>query len=295
VQLKPWSKVSIIDASHFDAGRRTASIRFRLDDCARTFTARAISGRSWTEITKGIRWRRQQRGAGRSARKGLLFAGIGSSVYVSFNDGDDWQPLQLNLRILRCAILAIHGDDLIVATTAARSGFLTTSRRCGSKRRHRERDCASFCAARTIRFRWNRKIQKRRFHRKFPPEKNPPDGAITITTSHPVRPTGDTEIFDEQQHFGAPLFQCGQARSRWKKPRPSIYSDVLGAPDEILSAVAGMHRSPGTCTTTPGISRARNFQFPQSCTTRQKYPSSVDRARELHREAYSGWKSYSQR
>ena len=50
------------------------------------------------------------------ARKGLLFAGTETSVYVSFDDGDHWQPLQLNLPHTSMRDLTIHGDDLIVGT-----------------------------------------------------------------------------------------------------------------------------------------------------------------------------------
>ncbi len=51
-----------------------------------------------------------------SKREGLLFAGTELGVYVSFNDGDDWQSVQLNLPPVSMRDLAIHGDDLIVAT-----------------------------------------------------------------------------------------------------------------------------------------------------------------------------------
>src|SRR5438132_13507181 len=76
-------------------------------------------GKTWTEITKGI----PDGGASNvvredAVRKGLLFAGTEGSVYVSFNDGDDWQPLQLNLPHTSMRDLAIHGDDLIVSTPA---------------------------------------------------------------------------------------------------------------------------------------------------------------------------------
>ena len=48
--------------------------------------------------------------------KGLLFAGTELGIYVSFDDGDHWQPLQLNLPVTSFATLTIHGDDLVVAT-----------------------------------------------------------------------------------------------------------------------------------------------------------------------------------
>ncbi len=87
-QLSPWSKVSVIEASHFDAGTAYAAIyTFRLDDLV---------------VRED------------PVRRGLLFAGTETSVYVSFDDGDNWQPLQLNLPHTSMRDLTIHGDDLIV-------------------------------------------------------------------------------------------------------------------------------------------------------------------------------------
>src|SRR5437588_1699485 len=48
--------------------------------------------------------------------RGLLFADTEFRIYVSFDDGDHWQPLQLNLPVTSVRDLAIHGDDLIAAT-----------------------------------------------------------------------------------------------------------------------------------------------------------------------------------
>src|SRR6266700_4397995 len=117
-RLKPWSKVSIIEASHFDAGTAYAAINsFRLDDLRAHIYRTRDFGKTWTEITKNI----PDGGASNvvredPVRKGLLFAGTEGSVYVSFNDGDDWPPLQLNLPHTSMRDLTIHGDDLIVAT-----------------------------------------------------------------------------------------------------------------------------------------------------------------------------------
>jgi len=49
-------------------------------------------------------------------RKGLLFAGTELGIYVSFDDGDHWQSLQLNLPVTSVRDLVIHGDDVVVAT-----------------------------------------------------------------------------------------------------------------------------------------------------------------------------------
>ena len=49
-------------------------------------------------------------------RKGLLYAGTETGIYVSFDDGDHWQPLQLNLPVASVRDIDVHGDDLVVAT-----------------------------------------------------------------------------------------------------------------------------------------------------------------------------------
>jgi len=130
--LKPWSKVSIIDASHFDAGTAYAAINsFRLDDLRAQIYRTRDFGKSWTEITKGIPGGgRQQRGAGRSASKGFALCRNGRLGLRFVNDGDDWQPLQLNLPHTSMRDLQFMGR-FDCCHARARSGFLTTSRRCG--------------------------------------------------------------------------------------------------------------------------------------------------------------------
>ena len=96
-QLKPWSKVSIIEASHFDPATAYAAINsFRLDDLHAHIYRTRDYGATWQEITSGITDNSASNVVREDPlRKGLLFAGTETSVYVSFNDGDSWQPLQL--------------------------------------------------------------------------------------------------------------------------------------------------------------------------------------------------------
>ena len=49
-------------------------------------------------------------------RPGLLFAGTEKGVYVSFNDGGKWQPLQINLPMAPVNDLIVKNNDLVVAT-----------------------------------------------------------------------------------------------------------------------------------------------------------------------------------
>jgi photosystem II stability/assembly factor-like uncharacterized protein len=117
-ELTPWSKVTQISASHFDEQTAYASVsRFRINDMHPYIYRTRDAGKTWTAITTGlpdfgpVDTVRED-----PVRKGLLFAGTENSVWVSFDDGDHWQSLQLNLPHTSMRDLWIHDDDLIVAT-----------------------------------------------------------------------------------------------------------------------------------------------------------------------------------
>src|SRR5258708_4004580 len=118
--LTPWSKVSILEASRTEAGTVYAAVnRFRLDDLKPHIYRTNDFGKSWEEIVKGIADNAPVNVVREDpVRKGLLFAGTETSVYVSFDDGDHWQPLQLNLPHTSMRDLTIHGDDMIVGPHA---------------------------------------------------------------------------------------------------------------------------------------------------------------------------------
>jgi photosystem II stability/assembly factor-like uncharacterized protein len=117
-ELTPWSKVTHIEASHFDAGTAYAAVdKHRLDDYQAYLYRTRDFGKSWQRVSKGIpdggflNCVRQD-----PTRKGLLYACTERGVYVSFNDGDDWQPLQFNLPMTSVRDLVVHENDLVVAT-----------------------------------------------------------------------------------------------------------------------------------------------------------------------------------
>lgn len=116
--LTPWSKVVMLVASHFDVNEAFAAIdRHRLTDNEPYIYRTRDSGKTWQRITKGLPPGVYcQNVTEDPQRKGLLFAGTELSVFVSFNDGDQWQPLQLNLPHVSMRDLAIHDNDLVVAT-----------------------------------------------------------------------------------------------------------------------------------------------------------------------------------
>ena len=117
-ELTPWSKVTQISASHFDDDTAYASVsRFRINDQHPYIYRTHDGGKTWTLIATGlpdfgpVDTVRED-----PVRKGLLFAGTANSVWVSFDDGDHWQSLQLNLPRTSMRDLWIHDDDLIVGT-----------------------------------------------------------------------------------------------------------------------------------------------------------------------------------
>ncbi len=116
--LTPWSKIVMMQASHFDADEAYAAIdRHRLEDNDPYIYRTRDAGKSWQRITNGLpAGVYMQTVKEDPVRQGLLFAGTELGVFVSFNDGDVWQSLQLNLPPASMRDFAIHGDDLIVAT-----------------------------------------------------------------------------------------------------------------------------------------------------------------------------------
>ncbi len=116
--LPPWSKISLIEASPFDAGEAYAAVnRHRLGDFAPYIYRTTDFGARWTRADKGIGPMSYVHAVRCDpAKKGLLYAGTETGVYVSFDDGDNWQSLQLNLPEASVRDLAVHNNDLIAAT-----------------------------------------------------------------------------------------------------------------------------------------------------------------------------------
>ncbi len=116
--LTDWSKVTMIEASHFDPAAAYAAVdRHRLDDQTPYLYRTRDFGKTWQPITEGIADHAFLNAIREDdQRKGLLFAGTELGVYVSFDEGDHWQSLQLNLPASSVRDLNIHGDDLVIAT-----------------------------------------------------------------------------------------------------------------------------------------------------------------------------------
>ncbi len=116
--LSPWSKISLIEASHFDPATAYAAVdRHRLDDQAPYLYITHDYGKTWKLSVDGIAPHHFLRAVRQDPeQRNLLYAGTEFGIYISFDDGAHWQPLQLNLPVTSVRDICIHDSDLIVAT-----------------------------------------------------------------------------------------------------------------------------------------------------------------------------------
>ncbi|HEV2387823.1 MAG TPA: hypothetical protein VGS20_11275 [Candidatus Acidoferrales bacterium] len=176
----PWSKISLIEASRFDAGVAYAAVdRHRLDDYAPYIWRTRDYGKTWTPIAAGLTAPGYVHAVREDpARRGLLYAGTETGAYVSFDDGGHWQSLQLNLPRTPIHDLAIEQGDLIAATHGRAFWILDDL----SPLRQLTAE-AGASTARLFKPRLAYRFQRStNTDTPFPPEepagRNPPDGAI---------------------------------------------------------------------------------------------------------------------
>jgi photosystem II stability/assembly factor-like uncharacterized protein len=239
---RPWSKVSLIDASHFDAGTAYAAINtFRLDDLRPHVYRTRDGGRTWTGITAGI----PDGGIVNTVRedpvrRGLLFAGTEQAVYVSFDDGESWQSLRLNMPATSIRDLVIKDDDLVVGTHGR--GFwilddITPLRQAAPTAL--QEAAFLFAPEEAWRFRGNKNTDT-----PLPPDEpageNPPDGAIVhYFLKEPAAGAVSLEIVDA----GGAVVRRHRSDDPPETPiEGRNIPDYWIRPPQPLSTAAGLHR-----------------------------------------------------
>jgi photosystem II stability/assembly factor-like uncharacterized protein len=113
-----FTRTAVIETSHFDPGTAyVAANRYQQDDFKPYLWKTTDYGKTWTSIASGIPVGAYARSIREDpARRGLLYVGTETGVYVSFDDGGRWEALQLNLPRASVRDLRVHGNDLIAAT-----------------------------------------------------------------------------------------------------------------------------------------------------------------------------------
>ncbi len=116
-QLGDWSKISMIESSHFDAGTAYVAVdRHRLDDYNTILLRTRDFGKTWTPSGAIANTGNAYAVREDPKRKDLLYLGTAKGIYASFDGGNTWQPLNLNLPVTPIHDLVVHNDDLVVAT-----------------------------------------------------------------------------------------------------------------------------------------------------------------------------------
>jgi photosystem II stability/assembly factor-like uncharacterized protein len=244
-ELTPWSKVTQLTASHFDEESAYASVsRFRIDDLRPYIYRTHDGGKTWQLITNGlpndapVDTVREDH-----VRKGLLFAGTENAVWVSFDDGDHWQSLQLNLPHTSMRDLWVHDNDLIVATHGRSFWILddiTPLRQIG----------AAIANSETYLFQPGLALRVRRdtnTDTPLPPDEpagqNPLDGAIIdYFLAHPASTPVTLEILDAQGQMVRRYSSTDQPEPTPAQMAKQLIPLYWVRTPRILPDGSGMHR-----------------------------------------------------
>ena len=237
--LPKGSDVAMIDASWHDANTAFAVVKARHEDHPFIFRTHD-AGKTWTKIVAGLPEDLPATGFREDIkRKGLLFGGTERGAYVSFDDGDHWQTLQLNLPPAPVTDFAVHGDDL-VASTFGRGLWviddITPLRELSTK--VTSAAVYFFKPQTATRIRWDNN-QETPLSPEFPASPNPPDGAILdyfLKTAAKGEVTLD--VVDAKGN-----------RIRHYSSKPPAGNAMVGnapeywfAPPAVLETSAGLHR-----------------------------------------------------
>jgi photosystem II stability/assembly factor-like uncharacterized protein len=244
--LTPWSKIAQLDASHFDPNGVYAAVnRFRLDDLHPYIYRTHDGGQTWEKITTGLPDDAPVNVVREDAvRQGLLFAGTEHAIYVSFNDGDSWQSLQLNLPATSMRDLVIHNDDIVVGTHGR--SFWILDDITPLRQINQEVTAAAVLLFKPgIAYRVRRNVNT---DTPLPPEepagKNPPDGAIIDYTlqsaaAGPVK----LQILDGNGKIIRAFSSTDKPEATMQELGKELNVPLYWIrPPQILSDAAGQHR-----------------------------------------------------
>lgn len=240
--LQPWQKISLVEASHFDPNAAYIAVNtLRLNDLRPHIYRTRDGGKSWRRIVSGL-----PDGATINAvredpiRRGLLFAASELNVSVSFDDGDQWQSLRLNMPATSIRDLVIKDADLVVGTHGRGFWILDD---ISPLRQITPSVTASaaflFRPPVAWRFRWNKNTDT-----PLPPDEpampNPPDG---VTISYFLGPDVKGPVTLEIVEVDGPVIR----RYSSDDPEPAPVNapnlpDYWIRPAQRLAATPGLHR-----------------------------------------------------
>jgi photosystem II stability/assembly factor-like uncharacterized protein len=236
--ITSWSKVSIMEASHFDPNTAYAAVnRIRCDDLRPHIYRTRDGGKTWQEIVTGLPNDPINSVKEDPIQKGLLFAGSERMVSVSFDDGEHWQPLRLNMPATSIRDLVIKDDDIVVGTHGRSFWILDDITPLRQLTKEVAAKNAIFYKPQlAYRVRWNMNTDTP-IPQEEPAGDNPPDGAV-INYYLKNQSEVSVEIYDK---FGTVV----RSYSTNDKPieiNPGNVPPYWIRPQQILSGAPGSHR-----------------------------------------------------
>lgn len=239
-----WSKVSLMDASHTNANTAYAAInRIRLDDMQPHIYKTTDGGKTWKEIVNGLPDEPINVVKEDPVKKGLLFAGSERAVYVSFDDGENWQSLRLNMPATSVRDLVIKDDDLVIGTHG-RSFWILDD--ITPLRQLDERLSASpmilYKPQTAYRVRWNM-YPDTPIPQEEPAGENPPDGAVINYFLNEEAADIRLDIFESTatEQPGKLIRTFTNKDTLYKIPDVNIPHYWI-RPQKILGSTGGSHR-----------------------------------------------------
>jgi photosystem II stability/assembly factor-like uncharacterized protein len=235
-QMPAGTGVSTLDASHHDPLTAYAAVNGARDMHPYIFRTRD-GGKSWQPVVQGLPESTIVRVVrADTVRKGLLYAGTETGVWCSFDDGDHWQPLQLNLPTTSVRDLDQHGDDLVAATFGRSLWVLDDL--SPLRQLNANATATLFQPQIATRWRWDMN-EDTPLPKETPAGENPPDGAI-LNYFLPSAPAGEItlDIFDAQHR---PVRHYSSTPPPEQKLFANAPSYWFAAPP-VLSRNAGVNR-----------------------------------------------------
>jgi photosystem II stability/assembly factor-like uncharacterized protein len=237
--LPDRSAVTLVEASHYDTAAAYAVISEFHELLPLIYRTRDY-GQSWQLINNGLPGSGNARVVREDpVRKGLLYAGTWNGIYVSLDDGDHWQSLQLNLPTATVTDLDVHGDDLVAATYGRSLWILddiTPLRQFNKK--WTQSNVYLLRPRNAVRARWDMS-QDTPLPPETPAGDNPPDGAV-IDYFLKSPPAGDIKlsIFDAKNHLVQEFTNVPASIDQ----APANAPEYWFAPPATLSKKAGLNR-----------------------------------------------------
>jgi photosystem II stability/assembly factor-like uncharacterized protein len=238
-EITAWNKISLIDAGRFDNNTAYAAVnKIRIDDYNPYIYKTHDGGKTWKKIVSGLPADPINVVREDPQCKGLLFAGSETAIYVSFNDGESWQSLKLNMPGTSIRDLVIKDDDLVVGTHGRSFWILDNINPLRHLAETKAVGTTLYQTGTAYRVRWNLNTDT-----PLPQEEvagqNPPDGAII---DYYLKDRAKAPVSLEIMNTGGKVVRSFKSTDTAYEVPPVNIPLYWIRPQQILSAESGAHR-----------------------------------------------------